>query len=87
TTGTTGTGTTNGATSDTGVGGTTTDTRGGLSAPAPYQATSPATRDRNSNWGWLGLIGLLGLTGLLRKPARPVRYEDADPVSRTGSRY
>jgi len=28
---------------------------------------SAASRDDNTNWGWLGLLGLIGLAGLRRR--------------------
>ncbi|MDF0555455.1 WGxxGxxG family protein [Kamptonema sp. UHCC 0994] len=42
--------------------------------------------DRNSDWGWLGLLGLTGLLGLIpRKREEKVNYNttstgDRDPV-------
>lgn len=43
-------------------------------------------RDRDFNWGWLGLLGLAGLAGFARKPEQRVDYRERDEVSSSGYR-
>ncbi|WP_412027523.1 WGxxGxxG family protein [Deinococcus yunweiensis] len=47
-------------------------------------ATTDATEERDTDWGWLGLLGLAGLAGL-RRPA-PTRVITPDPARPTTPR-
>jgi len=50
----------------------------------PYNTTT--TRERDFDWGWLGLLGLIGLAGLSRKHEEPVtRYREPDEASSTST--
>ncbi|MBW4638093.1 MAG: WGxxGxxG-CTERM domain-containing protein [Gloeocapsa sp. UFS-A4-WI-NPMV-4B04] len=80
-------GTTSGTTTESTTSGTSTGTTTTTPGTTVYQQTSPATGDRDFDWGWLGLLGLAGLAGLARKNEEPVRYRDPDTASRTGTRY
>ena len=73
-----------------------TDTTGGTNntttTTTPGSAdVASADADRDTDWGWLGLLGLSGLLGLIpRKREENVRYTtttgDRDPAVRTDHR-
>jgi hypothetical protein len=67
------------------------DTTTTTTTPRSDAYSADTNRDRDVDWGWLGLIGLSGLLGLIpRKREENVRYTtttgDRDPAVRTDYR-
>jgi len=68
-----------------------TNSRDTTTTTTPRSDVYSAEKDRDFDWGWLGLLGLSGLLGLMpRKREENVRYTtttgDRDPAVRTDFR-